>query len=139
MRISKYWLCQIIGWGAFGFYDSLVNFLSGRILQQEIPYTLSLLAVGIIITHLYRVQFIKKYNWTNLKIKSLLPKLFLSIILKSVILAAFICFAAFKIQNERAVFHFYFFLVFFLTMLLLVISWNLIYFIWKYITDNEWK
>jgi two-component system, LytTR family, sensor kinase len=137
MRISKYWLCQIIGWGSFGLYDTIVNYLSGRNLKEEIPYTIALLVVGILLTHLYKLIFIKKYKWSSLTINLLLPRVIISIILKAGVLAAFICFAAFKIQNRRAEFHIYFYLIFFLTMLLLVISWNLIYFIWKYITSNK--
>jgi len=57
--ISKYWLCQILGWGTMMAISLFFVYTSGKI---DSNYTISLLIsclLGIFITHMMR-YFIKK-------------------------------------------------------------------------------
>jgi two-component system, LytTR family, sensor kinase len=135
MKINYYWLCQLIGWIIYGVYDTLVNYLSGRDLKIETPYTFIFIFVALCLTHLYKVFIIKKLGWINLNLKQLLPRVIFSTIVIASILAMYIAIVGVVIK-ERTAFKFYFFLIFFSLTLLMMLTWNLIYFLWKYIISN---
>jgi two-component system, LytTR family, sensor kinase len=137
MRNKNYWLCQIVGWGLYGVFENVVNYLSGRDLSKEAPFTLVFVLMGILLTHLYRVLVLKKYNWTTLNLKALIIKVFVASIIVGSVFAAYMSFQAIVIVKERPTFKVYYFLIFFLNTMLMSLSWNLIYFIWKYINGNK--
>jgi two-component system, LytTR family, sensor kinase len=61
----------------------------------------------------------------------------LSSLVIGTLLAIYQCVQALIISEERASFHAYFFLVFFIYTFTLALNWNLIYFILKYIAHNK--
>lgn len=135
MRNSKYWFCQLLGWGIYGIYDSVVNYLSGRDIKVEIQYTIIFILFSLILTHCYRLFIIKKFNWDKLDLKKLLPRVIIATIIMASVMAMYIAIVGVVIK-ERTAFQFYFFLIFFLLTLLMILVWNLIYFISKYIATN---
>jgi two-component system, LytTR family, sensor kinase len=137
MRISKYWLCQIIGWGGYGIFETTINYLSGRVLSKEIPYTILFVSLGILFTHIYRLAVLKRFHWAALSLQSLIIRVIFASIIAGSMLAAYQCFQAIVIAEERPTFKFYYFLIFFTATGLMALSWNLIYFIYKYIETNK--
>ncbi len=135
MKNSKYWLCQLFGWGIYGIYDSIVNYLSGRNIKIEIQYTIIFILFSLLLTHCYRLFIIKKFNWEKLDLKKLLPRVSIATIVIASILAMYIAIVGVVIK-ERTTFQFYFFLIFFSLTLLMILVWNLVYFLWKYIATN---
>jgi two-component system, LytTR family, sensor kinase len=136
MKVSKYWICQISGWSIYGLYDTFVNYLSGRELSVEIKYTIPFILFSILLTHLYKVFIVKKMGWIQLNLKALLPRVIFSTIIIAAILALYIAIVGVVIK-ERTAFRFYFFLIFFSLTLLMILTWNLIYFLWKYLANME--
>ncbi len=135
MRNRKYWLYQICGWGLYGLYDTLVSHLSGRDIRIEGKLTLYFIIVAILITHLYRWFIIKRFNWVLLSLQPLLIR----VIIASVVIGSLFAFFTSYISaasSERAMFKFYFILVYFNITFLLTLAWNLFYFTLKYINSN---
>jgi two-component system, LytTR family, sensor kinase len=137
MQISKYWLCQMAGWGSYFCFETTVNFASGRDIKTEIPYSLLLGAMGILFTHTYKYFILNKMEWNNRSLEALIIRLVTASIIVGSVLAAYMCFQAIVVAKERPSFKFYYFLVFFLNMFLLSFAWNLIFFMWKYIQSNR--
>jgi two-component system, LytTR family, sensor kinase len=133
---KKYWVCQLMGWGTYGIFETTVNYLSGRDLNKELPFTCIFVLMGIAITHFYRLLVLKKIEWKKLSITALTIRVALASVIVATILAAYMSFQAIVIVKERPTFKFYYFLIFFLNTVLMSLSWNLIYFIWKYIETN---
>jgi two-component system, LytTR family, sensor kinase len=136
MKSKNYWLCQIGGWGIYGFYETWVNFLSGRDVFSESRFTVFFVLYAIVITHLYRILIIQKFQWINLPLKQLVKRVAISSLIIGSLLSIYMCVSA-MVLGERAEFHFYFFLVFLTATMSWSLSWNLIYFLWKYINSNE--
>jgi two-component system, LytTR family, sensor kinase len=147
----KFWLFQVVGWCCFGLYDTLVNKLSGRILvapineltfvqyiktgeiiKGEIFWSVAFIAVGILLTSIYRWLVIKPFKLADMPIKKLVLYASLSTIIIASILSFLLCVTVVVVKKERPVFELYFFLVFFLTTLLVTLAWNLIYFLYKF-------
>ena len=136
MKSRNYWLCQIGGWGIYGLYETWVNFLSGRDVLSEAKFTIFFVLYAIIITHLYRIFIIQKYKWIDLPLIELVKRVAISSLIIGSLLSIYMCVSA-MVLGERAEFHFYFFLVFLTATMSWSLSWNLIYFLWKYINSNE--
>jgi two-component system, LytTR family, sensor kinase len=137
MRISKYWLCQIIGWGGYGIFETTINYLSGRVLNKEVPYTILFVSLGVLFTHIYRLAVLKRFHWAKLSLQSLIVRVVFASIIVGSMLAAYQSFQAIVIAEERPTFKFYYFLIFFTATGLMALSWNLIYFVYKYIESNK--
>ena len=85
LKMSKYWLCQICGWGAFGLVTVFFAYTYGQPVTWKLIARLILgLALGIPITHLLRNLIISK-QWLTLPIEKIVPRLFLSLIVASFI------------------------------------------------------
>lgn len=85
LKLSKYWLCQICGWGAFGLVTVFFAYTYGQPITGKFVARLILgLALGIPITHLLRNIIIKK-QWLTLPIEKIISRLFLSLVIASFI------------------------------------------------------
>ncbi len=83
LKLSKYWLCQICGWGAFGLVTVFFAYTYGQPITWKLIARLMLgLALGIPITHFLRNLIIKK-QWLTLPIEKIIPRLFLCLIVTS--------------------------------------------------------
>ncbi len=91
-RISNYWLCQIGGWGLFGFSmlfyaisfkDKLTNEYMARILIFVMG--------GILSTHLLR-EFIRRTGWMLLPIEKMITRLIGAIIATSTLFSLIVVF-----------------------------------------------
>jgi two-component system, LytTR family, sensor kinase len=112
MKQGKYWLYQIGGWGLYGLYDTLVSYLSGRDIMIEGKLTVYFILVAIVITHIYRVFIIKKFNWIALSLQPLLIRVIIASFAIGGLFAFFTSYIG-STSSERATFQFYFILVYF--------------------------
>lgn len=79
---TVYWLCQVLGWGAWGLLQVLAYTTSNGFDVQQAIGELFQIAFYIITSHFLRYLFLK-YHWINLRLKSLIPRLFFSILILS--------------------------------------------------------
>ena len=80
-KISKYWWCQICGWGALVFINLFFTYYFGTpITVKLLVRTLIGVAIGIPITHLLRYIIIRR-NWLQLQIDKVIPRLVLAIVI----------------------------------------------------------
>lgn len=88
-RKKVYWICQISGWGIFALVNAI--FISS-VEQFAVKRTILLLLMcgfGVLLTHFYRAT-IKKYDWTSLPLKKIIPRVLLSSFAIGVLLYLFL-------------------------------------------------
>lgn len=80
-RQKVYWSLQAGGWGGYGFLNFLILFSvrsespkPERLDSMMLVLLPSLFLIGIGVTHLFR-YFIRKYDWLQLELKALAPRL----------------------------------------------------------------
>ncbi|NMM47140.1 sensor histidine kinase [Marinigracilibium pacificum] len=79
-----YWLCQSI-WIVFAFFQIIGYYLTLNDITLPAAFSyISFAVYGIIVTHIYRFIIIK-YGWLNLPISKILPRVFLSTFIMSVV------------------------------------------------------
>lgn len=85
-RQKFYWILQLAGWGGYGFLNFLILFsVRSESPKPERLDTLmlivvpSLIVTGIGVTHLFRFV-IKRYEWLDLELKAIAPRLLLGAI-----------------------------------------------------------
>jgi two-component system, LytTR family, sensor kinase len=137
MKNKLYWQCQLGGWSIIFIYECITNFLADRVMSKELPLSLLSAMLGILFTHLYRIFVLKTHNWSVLTKKQLVIRMFISSLVIGTFLSVYQCLQAVVITQERPVFHFYFFLIFFIQLFSIALNWNLIYFILKFIEHNQ--
>lgn len=86
-RISKYWLCQLAGWGSVTisylfFTYTFDNKLTERFLQHLIVF----ITTGLAMSHLLRA-YIKETNWMLLRVEKALPRLLVALIITCLLAA----------------------------------------------------
>ncbi len=79
-RISRYWLCQGLGWG----FLVLINVVWAYTIDYDITWRMiarlmTMVIIGIILTHLLR-KLILRSNWLSLPYESALSRLFTSVV-----------------------------------------------------------
>ncbi len=83
--LSTYWKIQLIGWITASLYWGVAAFLSGNFIWKMGAVDLILdVAIGILLTHIYR-NFALKKGWNKLNLKMLLPRIILSILVLSLL------------------------------------------------------
>jgi len=81
-RLSLYWICQIIGWGTAAIYWSLYQVLGAESIFLGTISVLLVLIAGIGSTHFYK-RLAHKYDWVELDLLRLFPRLVLAVFLLS--------------------------------------------------------
>ncbi|MEM6831286.1 MAG: histidine kinase [Bacteroidota bacterium] len=69
-----YWLCQVLGWGIWGFFQVFLWTVTERFDPDQILGVLLQVAFYIISTHYFR-NLILRFQWLDLKLSSLIPRL----------------------------------------------------------------
>ena len=84
-KISRYWWCQICGWGMFALMNIFFAYTYNKTISEKLVLrVLIALAVGIPITHMIRNIIIGR-NWLILPIEKIIPRLFICIVIASFI------------------------------------------------------
>lgn len=85
IRISAYWKIQFIGWSTASLYWGISAFFTGNFIWTMGIIDLILdVSIGIVLTHIYR-NFALKKKWNELNLKTLVPKMALSILVLSLL------------------------------------------------------
>lgn len=86
-KLSKYWWCQICGWGVFALVNIFFAYTYDKTISERLIARLFIaLSLGIPITHWMRGVIIKQ-KWLTLSIEKMAPRLFLIIIIGSFLYA----------------------------------------------------
>lgn len=78
--ISRYWLCQVVGWGSL----VLINVVWAHTIDYDITWKMiarlmTMVIIGISLTHLLRMVILRR-NWLNLPYEAALTLLFTSVV-----------------------------------------------------------
>jgi LytS/YehU family sensor histidine kinase len=140
MTIKKlYWIAQFVGWTS---YVSLIIFATfasnpGRIDLTLVNNVLSLVASGIFWTHIMRLWFFKKH-WLELKLPSLIPRVFIISILCSVCISfSTLTISALTNTNNQEVITILTTVINVFGILVLVLFWNSIYFTFHFFQKSR--
>lgn len=81
-KYKIYWLCQILGWGMWGFFQIFLYAFAERFDMDQVLGILLQVIYNILTTHLFR-ELIIRLRWLDLKWNRLIPRLLGSSLLLS--------------------------------------------------------
>lgn len=142
IKMSRYWWCQICGWGGFALINIFFAYTYDKTISEKLLLRLvTALSLGIPLTHWMRYEILKR-KWLLLPIEKLVPRLFLSISIGSFIysfglLALFEVFNLSEIDAAKEVsFINKLFLRTFDSFLILMV-WIMIYYLYHFFQRNK--
>jgi len=141
MKLSRkqiYWISQITGWSSFvGINLFIISSYEG-VTWQRILVWIFLGLLGIVFTHILR-GIIRKNNWLNLPLKNTIPRILISSIIAGIIIYALVFAASYVAGTfKQDEYNFARFIGGIVNISVLVLLWNLIYFVIHY-TENYKK
>ncbi len=132
LKLSKYFLFQVFGWGAFALFNIYVAYILQELTLKIFLTDILLSVMGVVISHYYR-NYMKQHNWIHLKTENLIKRALLATFIPTIIFYAgyhlLIWMLQVKIQDE--------YVSSFIATYLLLSFWNLIYFAWHFIEKNK--
>lgn len=134
-------MAQFVGWTAYcGLITlSVFNKDASRITPNFLLNVLILIITGVIVTHVQRIVFIR-LGWLNLKLPVLLPRLMVSSVLSSAVIATVDLATDWLTQldgPESDTFKLSNIIVSLLAVLVLVLFWNAIYFTYHFFQQSR--
>ncbi len=138
---TLYWICQIFGWGIYTLFSVGMMYVFGGT-ESITPDILKLqLIIGLCLlffSHLFRT-FIKKNAWTQLALKSLIPKLILGVIVVAFLAQSFIHLLIYYLLplNNIAAFSWVNFVGYVGSVTIVMASWATLYFAYHFIQRNR--
>jgi two-component system LytT family sensor kinase len=138
-RKQIYWVSQITGWFSFVGINLFIISSYEEVTWQRILVWIFLGLLGIVFTHILR-GIIRKYNWLNLPLKNTIPRILTSSIIAGMIIYALV-FAASYIAGtfKQDEYNFARFIGGIVNISVLVLLWNLIYFVIHYMENYKKK
>lgn len=136
-RIRLYWTMQVLGWGGVALMQIVLASLSQTgIAPVQIRALLALAAFNLLVTHFFR-YIIKRYDWFQLKIPSLVLQTLLAMLVLSLINigAQILINITFGTLNPREDFQNLVLLANFFVAFLFYAIWFLLYFLFHFL-DN---
>ncbi|UYQ93152.1 histidine kinase [Chitinophaga horti] len=134
-NLSKYWWCQILGWGLYSVIFIFFAFFFDRVGVALVLHTLLVMVLGIFFTHCLRAVALK-YKWIELPFERAVFRFFFGIIICAIpdaaILNAFMLLFG-PVPDDllpRLAFSF-------LQQSALITSWVAIYFTWHYVERSR--
>lgn len=135
-RLSRYWWCQILGWGAYAFLYIFFGYFFGRMDMMMVKYVLSVVAIGILITHGFRA-IIVKFKWIEMPFEKVAIYFFFGVLVCSAV-DSFLLTCLGKLYSypddydlaeywPRA----------FMQQTVFLTLWAVIYFLWHYVEENR--
>ena len=88
-RLQIYWISQVTGWSFYVVINLIIIASFEELSWQRILVWIFLAFVGIFFTHLLR-KVIRKKNWLNLQLKSIIPRVLFASIITGGIIYAFV-------------------------------------------------
>jgi len=138
-RKQIYWISQVSGWSSFVGTNLFIISSYEEVTWQRILVWIFLGLLGIVFTHLLR-RVIRKNNWLNLSLKKTIPRVITSSIVVGLIIYIFV-FAASYIAGtfEEDEFNVARIISGIVNISVLILLWNLIYFVVHYMENYKKK
>lgn len=142
MKLSRkqiYWISQVTGWSFFIGINLFIISSFEQVVWQRVLVWIFLGLLGIIFTHILR-GIIRKNNWLNLPLKNTIPRILTSSIVAAIIIYALVFAASYvagtfkqdEYNSARLISGT-------LNISILVLLWNLIYFVIHYMENYKKK
>ena len=138
-RKQIYWISQFTGWFSFVGINLFIISSYEAVTWQRILVWIFLGLLGIVFTHILR-GVIRKYNWLNLTLKNTIPRIITSSIVAGIIIYVLV-FAASYIAGtfEEDEFNVARIISGIVNVGVLILLWNLIYFVVHYMENFKKK
>jgi len=138
-RKQIYWISQITGWFSFVGINLFIISSYEEVTWQRILVWIFLGLLGIVFTHILR-GIIRKYNWLNLPLKNTIPRILTSSIIAGMIIYALVFAASYLAGTfKQDEYNFARFIGGIVNFSVLVLLWNLIYFVIHYMENYKKK
>ncbi|GEP95440.1 sensor histidine kinase [Chitinophaga cymbidii] len=134
-RLSKYWWCQILGWGAYAFLYFFFGFFFGILDLLWVKYVLSVVVLGILITHAFRA-IIVKYKWIRMPFEKLAIYFFFGVLICSTIQSFLLTLLGTLFNDDQHNFYDIWGRSF-LHQTVFLSLWAVIYFLWHYVEESR--
>ncbi len=137
LRISKYWMFQIIGWLSFALLNLYIAILTQELSKEVLLINFLIAALGIVVSHAFR-NYILQHRLSMLPTEKLIPRIAFLIFLMSIVYTLLYYACLFALQHHAITKNFItasigsFVAIYFLFSL-----WSIIYFSWTYIENNR--
>ncbi|MDH3268288.1 MAG: histidine kinase [Ignavibacteria bacterium] len=138
-RKQIYWISQVTGWSSFVGINLFIISSYEEVTWQRILVWVFLGLLGIIFTHFLR-GIIRRKNWLNLPLKNTIPRILISSVIAGIIIYALV-FAVSYIAGtfKQDEYNFAKLIGGVINISILVLLWNLIYFVIHYMENNKRK
>lgn len=138
-RISNYWLCQVGGWGLFGF--SMLFYaitFKDKVTAEYVERIAVHVFAGITSTHLLR-EYIKRAGWLLLPIEKMVTRLIGSILATSTLFSLIViaAFAIFGLSENKNIDFYTRLFANVINAGIFIIPWVLIYYFYHYIEKSR--
>jgi len=142
MKLSRkqiYWISQVTGWSFFIGINIFIISSFEEISWQRILVWIFLGFLGIIFTHLLR-GIIRKNNWLNLLLKNTIPRILASSVIAGIIIYALVFAASYAAGTfKQDEYNFAKLVGGIINISILILLWNLIYFVIHYMENYKKK
>ncbi|MFT3950263.1 MAG: histidine kinase [Agriterribacter sp.] len=141
LKLSKYWLCQVCGWGGVALINIFLEYTYGEGVSWKFFGRLVIvLGLGIPITHIIR-NIIVSRNWLTLPFDKMVLRLFLTLVGGSFIYS-FCTLSLFELLNLSEITHsrrpfFDRVIIRFFDSIIILMVWVLLYYIYHYFQRNK--
>lgn len=134
---SKYWAFQILGWGLFALLNSYIAYITGEFSVRIVLFNALLSAVGIWLTHRYRI-FLIKNRWPEFTTEKLTAYVFIAMSVLSLLYSMlYYVILALLFSTSLSEFSLATHVGSFIAVFILFGFWNAFYFGWNYIENNR--
>ncbi len=138
-RKQIYWISQVSGWSSFVGTNLFIISSYEEVTWQRILVWIFLGLLGIVFTHLLR-RVIRKNNWLNLTLKKTIPRVITSSIVVGLIIYIFVFAASYFAGTfEEDEFNVARIISGIVNISVLILLWNLIYFVVHYMENYKKK
>jgi two-component system, LytTR family, sensor kinase len=136
---ALYWLVQIMGWGAFCTLIGVTRFSQGDFSLTTFVQLIFLLAFFIFTTHLMRFVLIR-FDWLNLKLQALIPRLIvLNVLSATLLLILSFLFTLLLYPEQNEIFNAIEFVINILLYTIFFILWSAIYMAYHLINKSRFQ
>lgn len=136
-----YWICQIAGWLAYILFTLVMMYIFSGMSSFTTGVLILQFVIGIsllLFSHLYRL-YIKRKNWSTLKVRQLIPKILVGITIVSVLTQSFIHLLIYFLLPLKGLtpFSWINFLGYTASVSVVMALWSTIYFAYQFIQRNR--
>lgn len=137
-RISKYWWCQILGWGSYAFLYFIFAFFFNIVdVTFVVQYVPCVVVLGVLITHAFRAVIVK-YRWIEKPFENVAIYFFFGILVCATVNSFLLTWISLLITPEDHELNFRdAWLRSFIHQTVFLALWAVIYFLWHYVEESR--